>query len=137
MRIKTSPIIVMNENQIDLRSVIMWIYGLTDLDADIFMYLFNCKEICCIKYIIKAFNKDRTVIQRSLNKLFKFQLIEKIKMSLKEHISICQNLNQNYEFPERGYLYVYKSLDINELKQKLNSDMNYISKKIQKVIVEL
>jgi len=117
---------ILEMKKIDLEFIARWIYSLNDLDIKIFLFLLNQCEKCCIKFITEKFQKERSVIQRSLNKLSRFNLIKKIKVTLNEHRKICKNLINEDSVPERGYLYMYQSITLEELKSKLNNDFSYI-----------
>ena len=89
--------------------------GLNQVEIDILYYLIENPASETLE-IAQALNKDRSTIQRALQKLENFNLIKKEKISIKELNKRSKKYNR-----KSGYLYLYYVIEKNEIKEKLNS----------------
>lgn len=88
------------------------IIGLNDLESNVFSYILNHDDVTTMK-LTEEFNKDRSSIQRALIRLTdELDVVEKRSVSLKEYLG-------KGDTNKRGYLYVYKSKDLDMIKQQL------------------
>lgn len=96
--------------KINLQNILKCCYGLSDIEANIFMYLFEKGEKD-IKELSKKFNRDPSVIYRMLQKLIEYRLVTKklvksrIGRSYYVYISINREKLKKYleEIIERWY----------------------------------
>ena len=105
------------------------ILGLNELESTIFSYLLKNKKVSTGE-LKKAFNKDRSSIQRALQYLIELKIIKRESMSRKEFFEFKGKKDIN----KRGYLYVYSAKDLEFVKKQFrelldkwyNSMVNYI-----------
>lgn len=110
----------------ELSDILRLIFGLSKAEINVLFFLLQSQRCQCIKSLTDRFQKDRTTIQRNLNKLLKFKLIERKKKTYKEFMTLCQEHDmQEYEPEyERGYLYIYEAISIMDLKKILLEEVN-------------
>jgi len=89
------------------------ILGLNELESNVFSYLLKHDYVTTIE-LANVLEKDRSSIQRSLQNLIKSEMIKRESMSLKDFT----DLKGYEESNRRGYLYVYKTEDLEYIKQK-------------------
>jgi len=90
------------------------ILGLNELESNVFSYLLKHEYVTTIE-LANVLEKDRSSIQRSLQNLIKSEIIKRESMSLKDFT----DLKGYVESHNRGYLYVYKTEELGNIKQKL------------------
>lgn len=88
---------------ITIEDILKCSYGLNKTEISLLKYLIEEKEELNIEEIMKKVKKDRTTIQRGVQKLVEKDLIKRRQINLEKG----------------GYLYVYSSKPKNELKDKV------------------
>ncbi|MFX0057347.1 MAG: helix-turn-helix domain-containing protein [Candidatus Hodarchaeota archaeon] len=87
------------------------ILGLNEIETNVFSYLLKNDKVSTLE-LTNVLNKDRSLIQRALQALIDRNVILRESMSLKEFVE----LKGKEESHKRGYLFVYTSKDIAEIK---------------------
>lgn len=120
----------------ELSDVLKLVFGLSNPEINVLFFLMNSERCQCIKSLKDHFEKNRTTIQRNLNKLLKFRLIQRSKKTYKEFMELCREHNMVEYKPEyeRGYLYVYKSIPTTDLKNRLSSAVESSFNEITQII---
>ncbi|MHA1196346.1 MAG: helix-turn-helix domain-containing protein [Promethearchaeota archaeon] len=96
------------------------ILGLNELETNVFSYLLKNKMATTIE-LSRIFKKDRSSIQRALQNLIELNIVKRDSMSLKEYV---QSRGSQKRHNKRGYLYVYKARDLNEIKKEFLDLLN-------------
>jgi predicted transcriptional regulator len=89
------------------------ILGLNELESTIFSYLLKNKKVSTGE-LAKAFEKDRSLIQRALQNLIELKIIKRESMSRKEFFELKGKKDMN----KRGYLYIYSAKDLSFVKKQ-------------------
>jgi len=89
------------------------ILGLNELESNVFSYILKHEYVTTIE-LANILEKDRSSIQRSLQNLIKSEIIKRESMSLKDFT----DLKGYEESHKRGYLYVYTTEELGNVKQK-------------------
>ncbi|MFX0025915.1 MAG: helix-turn-helix domain-containing protein [Candidatus Hermodarchaeota archaeon] len=87
------------------------ILGLNEIESNVFTYLLKNDNVSTME-LTEILGKDRSSIQRALQDLLDLRVIKRYSLSLKEYCEL-KEIDDNHK---RGYLYVYKAKDLNEVK---------------------
>ncbi|MFX1409138.1 MAG: helix-turn-helix domain-containing protein [Promethearchaeota archaeon] len=90
------------------------VLGLNDLESKVFSYLLKNEKVSTLE-LTKTLEKDRSLIQRALQKLIELKIVKRESMSLKEFTELKGESESN----KRGYLYVYSSKAIQVVKREI------------------
>ncbi|MFX1316715.1 MAG: helix-turn-helix domain-containing protein [Promethearchaeota archaeon] len=91
------------------------VLGLNDLESKVFSYLLKHEKVGTLE-LTKTLEKDRSLIQRALQKLIELKIVKRESMSLKEFTEFKGESESN----KRGYLYVYSSKDLQVVKREIS-----------------
>jgi predicted transcriptional regulator len=95
------------------------ILGLNEIETNVFSYLLKNDNASTMD-LAKAFEKDRSSVQRALQNLYDLNVIERKSMSLKDYVQQKGTDEAN----KRGYLYVYGAKDLNAIKKEFRELLN-------------
>jgi len=87
-----------------VENIVMCSFGIAETDYKVLIYLFT-HENKTINEIAKALGKERSTIQKSINKLFERDIIERRQKNLSEG----------------GYKFTYSAKDKDNVKEKISS----------------
>jgi len=87
------------------------ILGLNEIESNVFTYLLKNDNVSTME-LTEILDKDRSSIQRALQDLLDLRVIKRYSLSLKEYCELKGIEDNN----KRGYLYVYKAKDLNNVK---------------------
>ena len=87
------------------------ILGLNEIESNVFTYLLKNDNVITME-LTQILDKDRSSIQRALQELLDLRVIKRYSLSLKEYCELKGIEDNN----KRGYLYVYKAKDLNNVK---------------------
>jgi hypothetical protein len=129
-----------NKSEIQIEQLLKLIYGITDLECQIVKVLLDRQKehaFTCVNILTKELQKDRSLIQKSLQSLEQLGLLTREKKTLKEYRECCekdskndQDKKKNHEVStEKGFIYMYKLLEKGKLieKMKLDADKGFNS----------
>jgi len=108
------------------------ILGLNEIETNVFSYLLKNENVSTIE-LARAFDKDRSSIQRALQNLNDMNVIERKSMSLKDYV---QQKGVD-ETNKRGYLYVYGAKDLQLIKVEFRELLKKWYKKMADYIENL
>ena len=142
MKFSIKSVIDEDNRKQDFEYLLKIVFGISDLETKIIMTLYSAQDKgMCINKMNKKLDGNRSVVQRCLLKLYNMGLVTREQKTMEWYIDNCDESEKNqYDFGDsvpKGYLFVYRALPKDELKEKL-MEINLGSfNAIQEIIQEI